>query len=126
MPARTKKHGVSTITRTMVVTTCVVLGTLAMLYYGGRGSSSNTASSDGIAADLLRGYDPSQDFCFKDEDNDGKYCWYPTDSLPEGQFWKGVDTQGNNNCGPKCTSVNDDDDGAVKDDDDGEDRAAFI
>ena len=70
-------------------------------------------------------YDSNTDYCFKSKTAD-EYCWYPTDSLPEGQFWKGVDTQGNNNCGPKCTSVNDDDDGAVKDDDDGEDRAAFI
>ena len=105
VPVRTKKHGVSTITRTMVVTTCVVLGTLAMLYYGGRGSSSNTASSDGIAADLLRGYDPSQDFCFKDEDNDGKYCWYPTDGLGPCGNWKGEGGHGYNDCGRKCTKI---------------------
>lgn len=53
VPARKKQHGVPTITRTRIVTTaCVVLGTLAMMLYGGRGRS-NTASSGGLATALL-------------------------------------------------------------------------
>ena len=30
----------------------------------------------------VRMYDPSQDLCFSDKDNDDKYCWYPQDNLP--------------------------------------------
>ena len=42
VPARKKKHGVPTM-RTMVVTACVLLGTFAMIY-GGRGSSTTSAT----------------------------------------------------------------------------------
>jgi len=48
-------------------------------------------------------YDPSQDFCFKDNDNDDKLCWCPTDNFPVGN-WDGVGGHGYNGCGPKCTS----------------------
>ena len=88
---------------------CVVLGTLAVMISGSRGSNSNrssTASSDDISsAALLRGYDPSQDFCFKDNDNDGKYCWYPTDGLGPCGNWKGEGGHGSNDCGQKCTKM---------------------
>ena len=113
-----KTHGVPR--RLMIATTCFLLGTLAVIYYGGSdSSSSSTASSVGISAALLLDhnqaaplYDSNTDYCFKSKAAADEYCWYPTDSFPEGPFWKGVDTQGNNNCGPKCTSVeNDNDDG---------------
>ena len=78
------------------------------MIYGGRGSnrhsSSKTASSGGISADLLRGYDPSSDYCFTEIDTDGKYCWYPTDNLPCGN-WKGEGGHGYNDCGQKCTKI---------------------
>jgi len=50
------------------------------------------------------GYNPSKDYCFKDNDNAGKYCWYPTDNLPVGN-WDGFTGAGYDNCGPKCTTV---------------------
>ena len=46
-------------------------------------------------------YDPSQDFCFKDNKNVNKYCWYPKDYMPCGD-WKGEGGHGYDNCGPKC------------------------
>ena len=48
-------------------------------------------------------YDPSHDWCFKDNDNDGKYCWFPTHNYPCGN-WGGWDAA-YDNCGPKCTTV---------------------
>ena len=83
-----KKHGVSM--RAMIATTCFFLGSLAVIYYG-RGSSSSSSSSnntnrhDGTSAALLldhnqaatQVYDPSQDDCYADADNAGKYCYFP-------------------------------------------------
>ena len=54
-------------------------------------------------------YDPSRDFCYKDNDNVDKFCWYPNDCLPHGN-WKGEGGRGYNDCGPKCTDVNYDND----------------
>ena len=48
VPATKKKHGVPTM-RAMIVMICFLLGTLAVLYYGGRATSSG-----GISAALLR------------------------------------------------------------------------
>ena len=50
-------------------------------------------------------FDPSQDFCFKDTDNAGKYCWYPEIKFPVGNWKAGA--RGYNDCGPQCTSVTD-------------------
>ena len=107
-----KKNRVPTM-RVMIVT-CFLLGTLAMLY-GGRGSSNtDTNHADGTSEALLLRhnqaapvYDPSQAFCFKDRDNDDKYCWYSTDNFPVGN-WEGFTCAGGHGCaqcGPKCTSV---------------------
>ena len=68
VPVRTQKHGgVSTITRTMIVTTaCVVLGTLVMLS-GRRDSRSNnrsTAKLDG-GWHSLEVFDSSSDYCLQ-------------------------------------------------------------
>ena len=114
-PAPSKTTMVPTM-RAMIVTTCVVLGTLAVLS-GGRGSSSRRrhTHSGGLAAVLLRkahdtsyDYDPSKDFCYKDTDNAGKYCWYPTDAVPcPGGQWKGEGGHGYHDCGRKCTEVHD-------------------
>ena len=93
-----------------MIATCCLLGTLAVIY-GGRGSSR----SGGLSAALFLGhnqaapvvYDPSQDFCFADNDNADKYCWYPTDNFPVGN-WAGVTCAGGHGCaqcGPQCTSV---------------------
>ena len=49
-------------------------------------------------------YDPSQHYCFTDEDNDDKYCWFLNDDFPCGN-WKGVTGRGFDNCGPACTNV---------------------
>ena len=95
-----------------MIATCCLLGTLAVIY-GGRGSSS-TDSSGGISADLLRShnqaasmYEPSQDYCFRDNDNPDKFCWYPHDYFPCGN-WNGFTCAGGHGCaqcGPKCTEV---------------------
>ena len=53
-------------------------------------------------------YDPTHDFCFHDLDKWNKYCWYPNDSLPDGN-WKRVGGHGIGECGAKCTDVTDDD-----------------
>ena len=47
-------------------------------------------------------YDPNQNFCYKDNDNPGKYCWYPCDKIPYGN-WVGEGGHGYNDCGPTCT-----------------------
>ena len=111
VPAGKKKPGVPT-RRALIVTTCFLLGTLAVIYYGGRGRSSSTASSGGLAADLLRKaddtvYDPSQSNCYKDNDTAGHYCWYPTGNFPcESGHWD-LEYYGRayNDCGRKCTQV---------------------
>ena len=105
-----KKNG-APMMRAVIATTCFLLGTLAVLFSGGSGSSSsNTASSGVLSVALLLGqnqaasvYDPSHDWCFKDNDNDGKYCWFPTHNYPCGN-WGGWDAA-YDNCGPKCTTV---------------------
>ena len=62
--------------------------------------------SDGISCSIffdsgtIALYDSQTDFCFKNVAVD-QYCWYPTDHFPN-CFWTGVDTQGDNDCGPKC------------------------
>ena len=51
-------------------------------------------------------YDPSQDYCFSDKDNVGKYCWCQLDYLPEGN-WEGKGGRGYiyNDCGLLCTKI---------------------
>ena len=111
--ARKKKNRVPS-TRALIVT-CLLLGTVAVIYYGGSGSSNTNfqRADDTSEALLLRHnqaapvYDPSQAFCFKDRDNDDKYCWYSTDNFPVGN-WEGFTCAGGHGCaqcGPKCTSV---------------------
>ena len=109
MPARKKKNGVPMMRA--VIATCSLLGILAVIYYGGRDVSSNTAGLGGISAALLLGqnqaasvYDPSQDFCFTDHDHPGKLCWYPIHRYPCGN-WRGGDSSVDGQCGDKCTKV---------------------
>ena len=91
-----KKNG-APMMRAVIATTCFLLGTLAVLFSGGSGSSSsNTASSGVLSVALLLGqnqaasvYDPSHDWCFTDHDNPGKLCWYPIHRYPCGS-WGGV------------------------------------
>ena len=99
--------------RRAVIATCFVLGFVAVvLYGGGRSRQSHMArSTGGLSAELLRkaddtsyNYDPTSDFCFTDTDTAGKYCWYPTDNRPCGN-WKGEGGHGYNDCGRKCTRV---------------------
>ena len=111
VPTTKKKNG-GVLMRTMIVTTCFLLGTIAVIFYGGSSNTNsniNHASSTSEAL-LLRHnqaapmYDPNQAYCFKDKDNDDKYCWYPTDNYPFGN-WGGVTGAAYNNCGPQCTKV---------------------
>ena len=51
-------------------------------------------------------YAPATDFCFKDKDKVGDYCWSTV-----GYYWLGYgnweiteDDHGNNNCGVMCTA----------------------
>jgi len=46
-------------------------------------------------------FDPNRDFCFTDNDNPGKYCWFPTNRRPYGN-WKRFTGAAYNSCGPKC------------------------
>ena len=109
---RPKTTMVPTTMRAMIVTTaCVVLGTLAVLSGGRGGSSSRHTRSGDLATELLRtahdtsyDYDPSKDFCYRDNDNAGKYCWYPTDIYPCGN-WDGESGHGYHDCGRKCTQI---------------------
>ena len=114
-PATQMKNGGPTM-RATIGTTCVLLGTLAMMY--GRGHTPaapmpRPLRAEDSAAALLRGhtraappvYDPSWDmYCFKGNDflNEGKHCWYPTHIYPDGD-WKQDNSRGKNNCGSKCT-----------------------
>ena len=118
--ATKKTHGVSM--RAMIATCFVllVLGTLAVLYSGGSGSG-NTNRTDGSSEALLLDhnqaapyvYDPKRYYCNTDTDNPGKYCWFPTDKLPCGN-WKGEDGHGYNDCGPLCAlGFFDHDDGCI-------------
>ena len=52
-------------------------------------------------------YDPSRDYCYHDNDNPWKYCWFPfnsisADRLPDGN-WKMDGDHGLNDCGDPCT-----------------------
>ena len=50
-------------------------------------------------------YDPSSDYCFNDNANTWKYCWYPTYNFPDpGPLQWGVKT-GRDYCGLKCSKV---------------------
>ena len=107
VPAKTTKtNGVPTM-RAMIAT-CVLLGTLAVLY-GGSGSSNRHTNSSSTTANLgviyPRGYDPTKDYCFQDNDTDHTYCWFPIDRFPDGN-WEGVAAgRGYNDCGPRCKWV---------------------
>jgi len=60
-----------------------------------------TKFADGLGPNPT--YDPSQDFCFKDNANAGKYCWYNTDRSPyPKEQWEGTGDHGTGNCGPLC------------------------
>ena len=115
VPATKKKNG-GVPMRLMIATTCILLGTLAVLY-GGR-SSSHTRSG-GLAADLLRSqnqapelYAPGgYDKCYRDKDNPGKYCWHDSRFMggcgscwpfPMEQWEIDPNPHGNNNCGQLC------------------------
>ena len=55
-------------------------------------------------------YDPSQDYCFADKENAGKYCWYTRDYTPCGGGsnsgnWNGEGGHAYNDCGPECAQV---------------------
>ena len=108
--ASTKKKNVVSMIRAMI-STCFLLGTLAV-FHGGSGSSSSsssTANSGGLSEALLLRqnqaapvYDPRA-FCFKDNDNDDKYCWCLTDNFPVDENWIYIG-RGYNSCGPACPS----------------------
>ena len=116
VPATKKKNG-GVPMRLMIATTCILLGTLAVLYVGS--GSSSTASSGGLAADLLRSqnqapelYAPGgYDKCYRDKDNPGKYCWHDSRFMggcgscwpfPMEQWEIDPNPHGNNNCGQLC------------------------
>ena len=123
MPEKKKKNGGAPM-RAMIATTFFFLGTLAVIY-SGRGSSTNNPTegtleaflpgpnydpygNPGIALAPPAVYDPSGDFCFGDNANDNKYCWFPTDRFPypAGQ-WGGNSDRGAGDCGPLCTKFAD-------------------
>merc|ERR1719162_1785832 len=102
-----------------VVATCVLLGTLTVLsspLRRGSNRHNDTHLTGGIAAALFHRmniqaatpvYDPTQDFCFADTDNPGKYCWDIKDCSPyPKEQWKGVSGHGFGNCGKQCTKFN--------------------
>ena len=99
-----KKNGVPMMRA--VIATWFLLGTLAVIYYGGPGCADNTGAGDSSVC-LDHGasvYDPSHGYCFADTDNAGKNCWCPTDNYPVGR-WKGVSGVAYGQCGEKCTEV---------------------
>ena len=113
----TKKNDGGVSIRTLIVTTCILLGTLAVVLSGGRGrrSSNNIHRTDGTSEALLLGhtqaalevyepyYDPSQNYCFSEQYGFGRYCWYPTAgyTYPTGT-WNAVTDRGYDSCGPVC------------------------
>ena len=111
VPAAQKTHGVSR--RAMIATTCfLLLGTIAVLYSThrtkGTWESLPMGQNPGVAlaAYDLQGYDPSRDYCFKDNDTPDNYCWYPHDFFPIGD-WRGVGGRSYGDCGDECTTVHD-------------------
>ena len=52
-------------------------------------------------------YDPSRDHCFKDKDNDGKYCWYGPNYIPVpvNQWERRPGAREYDNCDAECTEV---------------------
>ena len=107
----TKKKNGGVLMQAMIATSCFFLSTITVIYSGGSGSS-NTNRTDGTSEALLLGqnqaasmvYDPTQDFCFEDKANLGKYCWGRGNEFPCGH-WKGVSGQGSGYCGPYCDDV---------------------
>merc|ERR1712028_173060 len=92
-----KKNGVPM--RLMIATTCFVLGTLAVIYYDGSDSTSSSNTVNLGAALLDDVYDPSSDFCFKNNEERHENCWYPKDDFPVGN-WDGVICLGGRGCYP--------------------------
>ena len=93
--------------RLMIATTCFVLGTLAVIYYDGSDSTSSSNTVNLGAALLDDVYDPSSDFCFKDNENANNYCWYRRGYWPVGN-WQWATCAGGHGCaqcGSKCTEV---------------------
>ena len=103
MPATKKKDGVPTM-RVMIATAVFLLGTLAVLYSGGRGSNrhNETYLTGGISANHP-GYDPDSDYCFTDTDTPGNYCWFPNLEFPctEQNNWR-LDFSTCPKFSPKC------------------------
>jgi len=98
--AATKKRNTRNLA---LVATCFLFFTLGVIYQG----NSNRRGVDFTEASLLRSgtafpfYDPSEDYCFRDNLNTSHYCWYPSDSFPYGD-WNGVDAPSNGECGEMC------------------------
>ena len=73
---------------------------------GATQAGSHPRVTAGGAGIFTEEYDPRQAFCFADTDNPGKYCWYPTDNLPIGN-WARIDGRGYGDCGSKCEATQD-------------------
>ena len=92
--------------RTMIVTTCFLLGTLAMIYGGSRSSGSSTPNSSTVAvvtsddrcATEVPGAGPC--CCFYNTVSE-QHCWYPTQDYHVGN-WRLTHIGGNDSCGPEC------------------------
>ena len=105
--ATTKKKNGGVPMRLMIATFCFVLGTLAVIYYDGSDSTSSSNTVNLGAALLDDVYDPSSDFCFEDNENANKYCWYRRGYWPVGN-WQWATCAGGHGCaqcGSKCTEV---------------------
>ena len=74
-----------------------------MIYQG----NSNSRDARFSEAFLLRSgsaapvYDPNEHYCFGDNEEYDHYCWYYTDSLPEGN-WNKIDSPSAGGCGELC------------------------
>jgi hypothetical protein len=70
-------------------------------------TDQGTYPGDGYGCGTPASYIPSEHFCYADNDNPGKYCWWPIDRYPCGD-WKGVaaaDRGYSTDCGRLCTTL---------------------
>ena len=114
LTATKKKYGVLRRAMITVVFLLFLVTTTTTTTIGGnvrkiKHSKKTNANDGGISAALLLShnqaapsvYDPSKDFCFKDNDNPGKLCWNSKDESPVGN-WGGFPVAVAS-CGLKCT-----------------------
>ena len=93
-----------------MVGTAMAMGALLLMAGPSKMTTMNSSSSNVDGKIVVSSnpppteqmFDPSQNYCYKDNDYADKYCWDPVAHLLSGN-WKEDGGHGYNDCGPECT-----------------------